>query len=56
MTWDVTGDGNIDTKDIVRLMKYLAGADVAVTHSDINEDNTADVRDLIRLMKMIADG
>lgn len=55
MTGDVTGDGNIDTKDIVRLMKYLAGADVAVTHSDINEDNTSDVRDLIRLMKMIAD-
>ncbi len=51
---DVNGDGRMDTKDIVRLMKKISGQDVTVTDADINGDGRVDAKDIVRLMKMIA--
>lgn len=52
---DVNGDGAVNTKDIVRLMKFLAGEDVEVTQTDINADGAVNVKDVVRLMKIIAE-
>ncbi len=52
---DVSGDGAVNTKDIVRLMKFLAGEDVEVTQTDINADGAVNVKDVVRLMKIIAE-
>ena len=49
--YDINGDGSIDTKDLVRLMKDMA-ADSA--HIDVNGDGSYDTRDLVALMKAIA--
>ena len=55
---DINGDQIVDTKDLVRLMKYLAasGEGVEAVNPDINGDGTVDTIDLVRLMKMIASG
>ena len=53
---DVNGDGSIDTRDIVRLMKKISEQDVFVTDADINRDGKVDAKDIVRLMKIIADG
>ena len=57
---DVNDDGELDTKDLVRLMKYLAsdGNDesIVATVPDVNRDGSVDTRDLVRLMKMLAEG
>lgn len=55
---DINGDQVVDTKDLVRLMKYLAasGEGVEAVNPDINGDGTVDTIDLVRLMKMIASG
>ena len=42
--YDINGDGSIDTKDLVRLMKNMA-ADSA--HIDVNGDGSYDTRDLV---------
>ena len=52
---DVNMDSEVDTKDLIRLMKYLAGASVSVNSPDINMDGNVDTRDLIRLMKLLAE-
>ena len=52
---DVNMDGETDTKDLIRLMKYLAGAPVSVSHPDMNGDENVDTRDMIRLMKLLAE-
>ena len=54
---DINNDGNVDTADLVRLMKYIAadGEGVEAVGTDLNNDNITDTRDLIRLMKYIAD-
>lgn len=52
---DVNMDSELDTRDLIRLMKYLAGAPVSVNSPDINLDGDVDTRDLIRLMKLIAE-
>lgn len=52
---DVNMDSELDTRDLIRLMKYLAGAPVSVNSPDINMDGDVDTRDLIRLMKLIAE-
>lgn len=54
---DINGDGDINTKDIVRLMKYIAedGEGIEAYGTDLNGDNGTDARDLVRLMKYIAD-
>lgn len=52
---DVNGDGVIDGRDSIRLLRYLAGADAVITwqSADINQDGTVDGRDSIRLLKML---
>ena len=51
---DTNADGRVNTKDLVRLMKYIAGGDVNIRVPDVNGDGKVDTRDLIRLMKIIA--
>lgn len=61
---DVNGDGKIDGRDQVRLMRYLVAMDeedpvVSVTivevNSDMNEDGKFDGRDSVRLMKLLVE-
>ena len=52
---DVNGDGIVNSKDLTRLMKFIAGEKVDVPGwSDINGDGVTNAKDLTRLMKMIA--
>ena len=51
---DINGDGVINTADLVRLMKYIAGSDVVAYYPDVNGDGRVTVADLVRLMKYIA--
>ncbi len=55
---DVNGDGQLDTADLVRLMKYIAadGKDIEAKFPDVNEDGEVNTADLVRMMKMIAAG
>lgn len=55
---DVNGDGQLDTADLVRLMKYIAadGKDIEAKFPDVNEDGEVTTADLVRMMKMIAAG
>lgn len=54
--YDLNGDGVTDTRDIIRLMKYISsdGGTETVDSPDINGDGQIDTRDIIRLMKYIA--
>ncbi len=56
---DVNGDGLVDGRDAIRLMKYLADEEdpetgelfeIHPSNSDINSDGTVDEKDLLRLM------
>ena len=52
---DVNGDGVVNSKDLTRLMKFIAGEKVDVPGgSDINGDSVTNAKDLTRLMKIIA--
>ena len=53
---DVTGDGKVNSMDMLRLIKYLNGLDVAVVSGsvDINGDGKESIMDLIRLMKYLS--
>ena len=53
---DINGDGNVNNKDLTRLMKYLAGEDVTVVEValDTNGDGNVNNKDLTRLMKYLA--
>ena len=53
---DVNGDGIVNSKDLTRLMKYIAGDPNAKLEGsgDINGDGTVNSKDLTRLMKVIA--
>ena len=52
---DLNGDGNVNTMDLIRLMKYISGVqvDVAPGSADVNGDGKENTMDLIRLMKLI---
>ena len=54
---DVTGDGKIDGRDQVRLMKYLVDdervVEIIAVNSDMNEDGKINGIDTIRLMKLL---
>ena len=50
---DINLDGEVNTKDLVRLMKYIA-ADSTLKPQDINEDGKLNSKDLVALMKIIA--
>ncbi len=52
---DITGDGNVDVTDLIRLKKYIADNTTALAgDADLNGDNKVDILDLIRLKKIIA--
>lgn len=53
---DINGDGSIDTKDLIRLMRYISadGRGVTAYDTDLNGDGSTDTLDLVRLMKFIA--
>lgn len=53
---DVNGDGEVNSKDTIRLMRYIAKDDVSIDTSaaDVNEDGMIDSRDTIRLMRNIS--
>ena len=56
---DVNMDGSLDTKDLIRLMKYIAAGatedcGVEAYEPDVTGDGNVNTVDLIRLMKMIA--
>lgn len=54
-TGDVNGDGKVNSKDLTRLMKYIAGDKAELSGSaDINGDGKVNSKDLTRLMKNIA--
>ena len=55
LTGDVSGDGKVNTLDLIRLMKYISGAEVEVAPgtADVNGDGRENTLDLIRLMKQI---
>lgn len=54
---DVNGDGTVDPRDLIRMMKYLSGEDVEVAEEnlDVNGDGSVNSADLVRLMKNISD-
>ena len=52
---DVTGDGEVNVMDLIRLKKCIAdGSAAEMQNMDINGDGKVDVLDLIRLKKIIA--
>lgn len=53
---DINGDGVVDGRDEVRLMRYLAGQGVSINEkaADLNDDGIIDGRDEIRLLKKLA--
>lgn len=54
---DITGDDKVDTRDLVRLMKYISasGEGVDARGADMNGDGVVNTKDLVRLMKYISD-
>ena len=52
---DISGDGSVNTMDLIRLMKYINGepVDIAPGSGDVNGDGRENIMDLIRLMKYI---
>ena len=52
---DTNADGTIDVKDIIRLMKHIAGVDIEIQGADVNGDGAIDTLDIVRLMKLIAE-
>ena len=55
MAGDLSGDGKVNTMDLIRLMKYISGVevDVAPGTADVNGDGRENTLDLIRLMKIV---
>lgn len=41
---DVNGDGAVNSKDLTRLMKYVAGENVEIYGGDINGDGTVNAK------------
>ena len=63
MLGDITGDGTVDGRDLIRLRKYLANLDettgecaveIVSAAADCTGDGAIDGRDLIRLRKYLA--
>ncbi|MBR5093907.1 MAG: dockerin type I repeat-containing protein [Oscillospiraceae bacterium] len=53
---DVTGDGIVNGKDLIRLRKHLAGATVEIVeaNADVTGDGVVNGKDLVRLRKYLA--
>ena len=51
---DITGDGDVDTKDAIALMQYLTGDNSAVSGSaDVNGDGEENTKDVVLLMRYL---
>ena len=58
---DVNGDGEVDGRDAVCLMKFLAGEtdengqaiQIDETNADLNKDGNVDEKDLLQLVKSL---
>ena len=56
---DINGSGGVDSKDLVRLRKYLADPDnteIRFENADVNNDGSISSKDLVRMRKHLADG
>ena len=51
---DLNGDGKVNSKDIIRLMKSIANGETNIMGGDLNGDTKIDSKDIIRLMKYIS--
>ncbi len=51
---DFNGDKTINSKDLTRLMKYLAGEDIQINGGDVTGDGKVNSKDLTRFMKYLA--
>lgn len=51
---DTNGDGVVNVKDLVRLMRYITDNSIEIFSADVNGDGKVDTKDLVRLMKIIA--
>ncbi len=51
---DMNGDGKVNSKDIIRLMKSLANRETDIIGGDLNGDTKTDSKDIIRLMRYIS--
>lgn len=53
---DANGDGKVNVNDLIRLRKYLVGAEkeIIAGNADVNADKVVDILDLVRLRKYIA--
>ena len=53
---DITGDGEVDNKDLTRLFRYLSDYDVEVVEAalDVNGDGEVDNKDLTRLFRYLS--
>lgn len=53
---DANGDGEVDILDLIRLRKYLVGAEPKIVegNTDVNADTAVDILDLVRMRKYFA--
>ena len=53
---DANGDGEVDIIDLIRLRKYLVGAEPKIVegNTDVNADTAVDILDLVRMRKHFA--
>lgn len=51
---DTNGDGVVNVKDLVRLMRYITDNSIEIFSADVNGDGKVDTKDPVRLMKIIA--
>lgn len=53
---DANGDGKVNVNDLIRLRKFLVGAEkeIIAGNADVNADEVVDLLDLVRLRKYIA--
>ena len=53
---DTNGDGEVDILDLIRLRKYLVGAEAKIVegNTDVNADTAVDILDLVRMRKYFA--
>ena len=56
MSGDVTGDGKVDIMDVIRLLKYVSGWEVAIVsgNSEVTGDGDINIMDVIRLLKYVS--
>ena len=55
MPGDINGDGKVNTRDVIALLKNITGekVDVVKDSLDVNGDSKVNTRDVITLLKAI---